>query len=68
MERVNGSLLQMIGKISKEEKMAEIQKQLREKEAIKARDLLAKAMTHFEALQLVKSQIEKKLDNDNNDK
>lgn len=68
MEKINSKCPQKNGIISnsqsltKEEKMAEIQKQLRDKEAQKARNLLAMAMTHYEALGIVKKQIEEKLE------
>lgn len=42
------------------EKMREIQKKLNETEARKARNLLASAMTHFEALKIVRDQMEEK--------
>ena len=45
--------------ISKEEKMRQIQKKLQSEESQKARKLLASAMTHFEALKLVRDKLEK---------
>lgn len=41
------------------EKMIEIQEKLQSAEALKARKLLATAMSHFEAMKLVRGQIEK---------
>lgn len=41
------------------EKMLEIQTRLQSDEASKARKLLATAMSHFEAMKLVRGQIEK---------
>lgn len=45
--------------ISKEEKMRQIQQKLQSEESKKARKLLASAMTHFEALKLVRDKLEK---------
>lgn len=45
------------------EKMREIQKKLQTEEAQKARKLLASAMSHFEAMKLVRGQIEEKMMN-----
>jgi hypothetical protein len=45
----------ILGVISKEDQEMEIQRRLQDQEAIKARKLLASAMTHFEALKLQKS-------------
>jgi hypothetical protein len=43
------------------EKMLEIQAKLQDQESAKARKLLATAMSHFEAMKLVRGQIEKKV-------
>ena len=47
-------------------KMEEIQKRLKQKEAIKARELLVLAggLTHFDALILVKEEIERNINNE----
>lgn len=55
-EKINGETYN----ITPETKV-EIQERLRSKEAKKARDLLAMAMTHFEAMQFVHKQITKQI-------
>lgn len=52
-----------INGIISEERMQEINQRLQDKEARKARELLALAgrMSHFEALMFVRADIEKKL-------
>jgi hypothetical protein len=52
----------ILGVISKEDKMAEIQRRLQDQETQKARALLALATSHFEALNITKSLIEKQLE------
>lgn len=46
-----------------QERMHHIQQKLQQEEAQKARKLLSNAMTHFEALKLVRDQIEAKVMN-----
>lgn len=57
-EKINGETCN--SSITPETKV-EIQERLRSKEAKKARDLLAMAMTHFEAMQFVHKQITKQV-------
>jgi alpha/beta superfamily hydrolase len=52
----------ILGVISKEDKMAEIQRRLQEQETQKARQLLAAATSHFEALKITKNLIEEQLE------
>lgn len=52
---------QILTVISKEEKMVEIQRRLQDQEVQKARKLLASAMSHFEAMKIMKNQIEEQV-------
>lgn len=47
----------ILGVISKEDKMAEVQRRLQDQETQKARALLAAATSHFEALKITKDLI-----------
>jgi hypothetical protein len=51
----------ILGVISKEDRNAEIQRRLQDQETTKARQLLALAFTHLDAMKMTKSQIEKQL-------
>jgi alpha/beta superfamily hydrolase len=52
----------ILGVISKEDKMAEIQRRLQDQETQKARQLLAAATSHFEALKIAKNIIEEQIE------
>lgn len=53
----------ILGVISKEDKNAEIQRRLQDQETKKARELLASATNHFEALKIAKDQITQQIEN-----
>lgn len=59
---------QILGVISKEDKMAEIQRRLQDQEVQKARKLLAAATSHFEALKITKNILEEQLEKVNGSK
>lgn len=57
----NQVILTPISKEQREEMAREVQRKLQSIEARKARNLLATAMTQFEALKLVRGQLEKQV-------
>lgn len=56
---------QILTRISKEDKIAEVQRRLQDQEIQKARKLLAAATSHFEALKITKNLLEEKLEINN---
>lgn len=55
--------LEISGQISKQELKDKVMKELRSKEVMKARNLLATAMSNFDAMQYMKKQLEDKIKN-----